>query len=236
MKGLLSCYVSWEVSAIEILRRYDFFATYMTDLASARITLFLLVVGTLAFINELWITIEMSFLQRETYGELYRGSIDEALRSHRMVQNDEYHGREWLDERTGIVIEEFETREKFFAKPVHVAHVYVNCNVRNSENGDILLSEPLAFHIEFSPEEYEKEKRPEFGSSLIVLRKKLYHFFKDCDLYQDLSKQNEKPFTVSQGVQIFNSLGEELPTNIDDIQLCFLKIQTGDTIECTFVL
>lgn len=228
--------------ATNYLRRFPCMAEYTYDPISARITLFLLVVGTMAFINELYITIEMTFLQKETYAELNKAPLNvEDLRNHRMVMDDEFHGREWWDEKSGIVIEEFESRERFFAKPVHVAHVYVECNIIDGETGSDLLSRPFQFHIEFSPEEYENEKRPEFGCKLIVLRRKLYHFFKETELYQELVAHNSKKdesvrFTVSSGVKIYNAAKELLPTAIDDIQLCFLKIETGDSIRCDFVV
>lgn len=236
--SLINGYLHYESKAIDILSRIGFLEEYMNDPISARITLFLIAVGTLAFINELYITIEMSFLQKETYRELNKSKLDESLKSHRMLLDDDFHSREILDEKSGIVIEEFEAREKFFAKPVHVAHLYVECDVIRHDNDSLLLSKPLKFHIEFSPEEYEHEKRPEFGCKLSVLRRKLYHFFKETNIYNDLveDKGDDFQFTVSNNVTIYNRRGEPLPASVDSIQLCFLKIETGDTIKCKFVI
>lgn len=231
--SLVERYFALESRAIDQLSRLPYVKQFIHDKISGRITLFLLVVGTMAFINELYITIEMTFLQKETYEELNKGYIDESLKLHRMIVQDNYHSREYLDEKSGIVIEEFEDRDKFFAKPVHVAHLYALCNV--VRNGEPILEKPLRFHIEFSPEDYEDEKRPEFGCRLRLLRTKLYHFFKDTQLFQDLVDKPES-FTVSEGVKIYNKMQEPLPCIIDDVQLCFLKIETGDTIKCDMII
>lgn len=226
-------YFELEANIIDRLARTPYVHQFVHDKISGRITLFLMVVGTMALINELYITIEMTFLQKDTYEELNKGYIDESLKLHKMIVDDKYHSREYTDEKSGIVIEEFEDRDKFFAKPVHVAHLYVMCNVLQDKKK--LLAKPLQFHIEFSPEDYEDEKRPEFGCRLRVLRTKLYHFFKDTELFDELVK-DPKNFTVSRGVNIYNTLKEPLPCEIDEVQLCFLKIETGDTIECNFVI
>lgn len=226
-------YFELEARTIDKLATLPYVHQFVHDKISGRITLFLLVVGTMALINELYITIEMTFLQKDTYEELNKGYIDESLKLHKMIVDDNYHSREYIDKKSGIVIEEFEDRDKFFAKPVHVAHLYAMCNVLNGEKR--LLAKPLQFHIEFSPEDFEDEKRPEFGCRLRVLRTKLYHFFKDTELFHELVK-DPKTFTVSQSVKIYNTSKEPLPCEIDEVQLCFLKIETGDTIECNFVI
>lgn len=231
--SLVAKYFEIEAKILDRLARTPYVHQFVHDKLSGRITLFLLTVGTMAFINELYITIEMSFLQKETYEELNKGYIDESLKLHRMIVQDNYHSREYLDEKSGIVIEEFEDRDKFFAKPVHVAHLYATCTVL--KDGKPVLAKPLQFHIEFSPEDFEDEKRPEFGCRLRLLRTKLYHFFKDTQLFLDLVKDPES-FTVSEGVKIYNSANEPLPCTIDDIQLCFLKIETGDTVKCDLII
>lgn len=226
-------YFEIETKLIDRLAHTPYIHQFVHDPISGRITLFLIVVGTIAFFNELYITIEMTFLQKETYEELNKGYIDESLKLHKMIVQDDYHSREYIDEKSGIVIEDFENRDKFFAKPVHVAHLYVECNI--VQNKQRLLSKPLKFHIEFSPEEFENERRPEFGCQLRILRRKLYHLFKDSTLYDDLV-MDDNTFTVSNNVIIHNTLDEVLPSTIDDVQLCFLKMETGDKIKCEYVI
>ncbi|BAO40084.1 protein ERG29 [Kluyveromyces marxianus] len=232
----LQFYLTVEGVMIYWLRKIEFFKQYTNDPLSARITLFLVVMGGFALINELYITIQMSALQMDTWEQLNNTKLDEDfIRNHKFIHDDSYHATEWLDEKSGLIIEEFESREKFFAKPVHVAHIYVKCQVIDSETETPLLKNPITFHIEFSPEEFESEKRPEFGCTLRLLRSKLYHFFKDGDFF-DNSKYADKPFTITKNVKIYNTMKELLPTNMDDIQLCFLKMETGSTITCEFIL
>ncbi|SCU92534.1 LAFA_0F11232g1_1 [Lachancea sp. 'fantastica'] len=243
--ALLTKYLDFECKAIGLLRRFPFMHEYTNDPTSARITLFLTTVGLMALVNEFYITIEMSLLQKKTYDDLNNAPLDvESLRNHPLVIDDEFHGKEWLDEKSGIVIEEFETLNRFFAKPVHVSHLYVECSVieeDSSENSEKVLSEPFIFHLEFSPEEWELEKRPEFGCILETLRRKLYHFFKDSHLHEEYVVRGREvgvyePFTLSNSVRIYNIMQELLPTTVDDVQLCFLKMETGDTIKCKFVV
>ncbi|CEP61008.1 Erg29p LALA0_S02e04676g [Lachancea lanzarotensis] len=245
LEALLSKYLHVESKAISLLRKISYMHDYTNDPTSSRITLFLATVGLMALVNEIYITIEMTILQRKAYDDLNNAPLDvENLRNHPLLIDDEFHGKEWLDEKSGIVIEEFEALNRFFAKPVHVSHLYVECNVvakEVSENSEKLLSEPFVFHIEFSPEEWELEKRPEFGCTLATLRRKLYHYFKDSDLHEEFVERGREvgsyePFTLSNGVSIYNTMQELLPTTVDDVQLCFLKMETGNTIKCKFVV
>lgn len=234
MASLVSRYLVIEEIIIQKLSESAYLSQFIHDKNSGRITLFLLVIGTIAFFQELYITIEMSILQKETYDELSRGKIDESLKLHKLLVSDEYHGKEYEDVKSGIIIEEFEDRDKFFSKPVHVSNVYIDCNVKI--DGDLALDKPLRFHVEITPEDFENEKRYEFGSTLRNLRVKLYHLFKDSAIYDELNPENKRKFTISQHVEIFNRHHELLDTSVDDVQLCFLKIETKDTIYCNFLL
>ncbi|CCD26461.1 Erg29p NDAI_0H02870 [Naumovozyma dairenensis CBS 421] len=243
MNLLCDKYLKLESEAITWLSRQPYVHQFIhDDRISGRITLYLIIIGFVAFCQELYITIEMSLLQKETYDALNNGKIDESLRLHRMLINEEFHSHEYLDEKNGIVIEEFEDRDKFFSKPVHVSSLYINCYVVERKNGDSILDKPFKFHIEFSPEDFENEKRVEFGCSLKLLREKLYYLFKDSEIYHELMKdrkengKREKEFTISNGVEIYNRNDEILPHSVDDIQLCFLKLETNDTIRCNFIL
>lgn len=235
MVWIIDKYLELETPVLNSLAHMAYVRNFVHDPISARITLFLMVMGSIAIINELNMTRKMARATHETSEELNKGFIDESLKLHRLIVSDEYHSKEFLDEKSGIVVEEFEDREKFFAKPVHVAHLYVECQCIRTIESQALLEKPLLFHLEFSPEEYENEKRPEFGTRLRVLRKRLYHLFKDSHLFEDLVNDKEN-FAIGNNVRIFNSQHELLPVSTDDIQLCFLKIETGDKITCEFVL
>lgn len=235
MGWIIEKYLEYEAPVLDSLARMAYVHNFVHDPISARITLFLMVMGSIAIVNELNMTCKMAKATHETSEELNKGFIDESLKLHRLIVNDEYHSKEFLDEKSGIVVEEFEDREKFFAKPVHVAHLYVECQCIKKVEDEPLLEKPLLFHLEFTPEEYENEKRPEFGTQLRVLRKRLYHLFKDSHLFEDLVTDKEN-FAIGNNVRVFNSQDELLPVSTDDVQLCFLKIETGDRIKCEFVL
>lgn len=235
MSWLIDKYLAFEEPLLDRLAHTTYVHHFIHDKISARITLFLMVMGSIAIVNEINITCKMARATKETSEELNKGYIDESLKLHRLIISDDYHSREYLDEKSGIVIEEFEDREKFFAKPVHVAHLYVECNCVETKDGPPLLEKPLLFHLEFSPEEYEGEKRQEFGARLRVLRKRLYHLFKDSKLFEELVKDKER-FAIGGNVRVYNAQDELLPVSTDEVQLCFLKMETGDTIRCDFLI
>lgn len=41
---------------------------------------------------------------------------------------------------------------------------------------------------------------------------------------------------INENIKIYNTQNELIPIEDDDIQLCFLKIETNDTIKGEFVL
>lgn len=235
MTKILNKWLEIEDKLLNILHRYEITNQFMHDKLSSRITLYLIIIGLIAFLNELYISIDMIFIQKQTYNELNEGSITESLKLHKVLINDPtYHSKEYKDQVNGIIIEEFEDWDKFCSKPVHVSQLFVECNI--IKDGKTLLSKPIKYHIEFLPEEFDNEKRIEFGCSLHVLRVKLYHLFKDSDWYSELVDSNDKKFTISENVKIYNTQNELLPVEYDDIQLCFLKMETNNTIRCEFIL
>lgn len=235
MTEVLNRWLEIEDKLLNILHKYEITNQFMHDKLSSRITLYLIIIGLIAFLNELYISIDMIFIQKQTYNELNEGSITEGLKLHKVLINDPtYHSKEYMDQVNGIIIEEFEDWDKFCSKPVHVSQLFVECNI--IKDGKMLLSKPIKYHIEFLPEEFDDEKRTEFGCSLHVLRVKLYHLFKDSDWYNELVDSDDKKFTISENVKVYNTQNELLPVEYDDIQLCFLKMETNNTIKCEFVL
>lgn len=235
MTEVLNKWLEIEDKLLNILHSYEITNQFMHDKLSSRITLYLIIIGLIAFLNELYISIDMIFIQKQTYNELNEGSITESLKLHKVLINDPtYHSKEYMDQVNGIIIEEFEDWDKFCSKPVHVSQLFVECNI--IKDGKTLLSKPIKYHIEFLPEEFDTEKRVEFGCSLHVLRVKLYHLFKDSDWYGELVSSNDKKFTISENVKIYNTQNELLPVEYDDIQLCFLKMETNNTIRCEFIV
>ncbi|KAK5779257.1 Erg29p PWA37_004123 [Arxiozyma heterogenica] len=235
MTEVLNRWLEIEDKLLNILHKYEITNQFMHDKLSSRITLYLIIIGLIAFLNELYISIDMIFIQKQTYNELNEGSITEGLKLRKVLINDPtYHSKEYMDQVNGIIIEEFEDWDKFCSKPVHVSQLFVECNI--IKDGKTLLFKPIKYHIEFLPEEFDDEKRTEFGCSLHVLRVKLYHLFKDSDWYNELVDSDDKKFTISENVKVYNTQNELLPVEYDDIQLCFLKMETNNTIKCEFVL
>lgn len=232
---MLDNLINVESRLLNSLQTNKYTAQFIHDKISGRITLYLILIGFIAFLNELYISIDMIFVQKQTYNELNEGSITEGLKLQKLLINDAtFHSKEYINQVDGIIIEEFETWDKFCVKPVHVSQLFVECNVL--KNGESLLLHPIKYHIEFSPEEFENEKRVEFGAPLSLLRMKLYHLFKDSDLYNEFVLNVSGKFSISENVEIFNTQNEILPLKYDDIQLCFLKVETNNTIKCNFIL
>lgn len=231
---MLERLVNIESQLLSYLQANQYTGQFIHDKISGRITLYLILIGIIAFLNELYISIDMIFIQKQTYNELNVGSITEGLRLQKILVDDPtYHSKEYLNQVDGIIIEEFEPWDKFCVKPVHVSELFVECDVLR--DGKSLLTKLIKYHIEFSPEEFENEKRVEFGAPLSLLRVKLYHLFKDSDFYNDFVTENGQ-FSISENVEIYNTQNELLPMKYDTIQLCFLKIETNNTIKCNFIL
>ncbi|CCH59693.1 hypothetical protein TBLA_0B08770 [Henningerozyma blattae CBS 6284] len=213
---------------------------YSENKLSGRITLYLLILGIIAFINELYINIEMIFISKSTYEELDKGFIDHSSKLHKLLNSEEYHSREYYDDKQGIIIEEFEERSKFFAKPIGISHLSVECQLKD-KNGVELLNKPIKYYIEFLQQEYEEDLEKmglklEFGCTLNFLRQQLYHLFKDSDIYEEFfSGDGAKNFSISKSLEIRNRGDEVLDNHLDGVQLCFLKIHDGDTIKCDFL-
>lgn len=214
-----------------------FLKNYMYDKISTRITLFLIFLGILAIINELFITIDMFFLSRSTYQELKKVTNLEDLLNHELLNDPKYFAKELENGN-----EEFETMEHFFKKPVHVSHVSVYCALINGKDRyQPIMDRPLKFTFEFTPEDFVNSKYSEdYGCNLYHLKLKIYHFFKDSNVYKELREKNEfdlDNFTVSKNIFLYNPMDELMDNpKLDQLPLCFLKIETGDRLKCELVL
>ncbi|OBA26790.1 hypothetical protein HANVADRAFT_52826 [Hanseniaspora valbyensis NRRL Y-1626] len=214
-----------------------FLNNYMYDKISTRITLLLLFLGILAIINELFITIDMFFLSRSTYKELKKVTNLEDLLNHELLNDPKYFAKEVENGN-----EEFETMEHFFKKPVHVSHVSVYCALINGKDRfQPIIDRPLKFTFEFTPEDFENTKySQDYGCDLYHLKLKIYHFFKDSEIYKELEAKNEfdlDNFTVSKSIYLYNPMDELMDSEkLNKLPLCFLKIETGDRLKCELVL
>ncbi|KAH3679338.1 hypothetical protein WICMUC_001078 [Wickerhamomyces mucosus] len=112
----------------------------------------------------------------------------------------------------------------FIDKPIHVAHITAYCKIYQR---DQFLKDTLKFKIEFSPEDYDYEDDDELGSTLALLKRKLYHLFKVSNIYE---AYDIKDFTIND-VEIYH--GNGLLTD-NDKALCLLGVQTGDIVKVKF--
>ncbi|CCK70476.1 Erg29p KNAG_0E02150 [Huiozyma naganishii CBS 8797] len=228
-------YLVFESGLINKLSKVHYINQFIhDDKISGRITLYLLVVGTFALLQEIYISIEMYWLSRGTYNEINLNQIDnaESFKLYQILMSDDYHSKEYKDLKSGIMVEEFESRENFYKKPVFVSQISVNTHIVDGD-GRPLIADPIKYHLEFLPSDYDNERRVEFGCSLNVLRTKLYHLVKDSPMYHELKMED---FRISNHVHIYNKFGELLTPDMDRLQLCFLKMETGDTIKCDIIV
>lgn len=155
---------------------------------------------------------------------------------------------------------EYHAKDIFKEIPVHCAHVYIRLNVAQKKNlpkieqyyellknsklnllnykamNDIKkqafdLKDFVKYHFEFSPEDFEKNKKPEYGSTIDHLRLKTFNLFNSSDLYKPFKNE----FLSKGNVFIYNKYGEKIGRDEDFDYLVKCGIETGDTIDCIIV-
>ncbi|WEJ96407.1 hypothetical protein PSN45_003946 [Yamadazyma tenuis] len=116
---------------------------------------------------------------------------------------------------------EYHAKDIFKEIPVHCAHVYVQLNVAKRNNLDKVdhfynlkfkskynilnwktLSEAkkaaferedfIKYHFEFSPEDFEMNDDPEYGSTIDHLRRKILDLFNSSDLYDPYKSEKRE--------------------------------------------
>lgn len=95
--------------------------------------------------------------------------------------------------------------------PEHCSHVHVHCTMSGDQ---------IKYRVEFSPEEYSKE-RPQYGCELIVLRRKCYFLLKESF--------PEREFTVGDVKLSYKD--KELKE--DKLTLIELDVVSGSIINAT---
>ena len=229
---------TYEYKAIDYLTYYiPFLKNYLYDKVSTRITLGLLFLGFLSIINEVYITIDMFFLSKSTYTQLKKVKNLEDLLDHELLVDPKYFAKEIEDG-----VEQFESMQNFFKKPVHVSHVSVFCAIINGKDKyQPVVDKPLKFHFEFTPEDFESSKYSlDYGCNLYHLKTKIYHFFKDSNTYKQLKESGKydfSNFTISKSIHLYNPMDEAIDNEkLNQLPLCFLKIETGDKLKCEIVI
>lgn len=158
---------------------------------------------------------------------------------------------------------DYHAKEIFKEIPIHCAHVYVrinfarrddvesvrkyyelkldssynilNWNKLNAVGGNVFeLDQFVKYHFEFSPEDFENNPEPEFGSTIHHLRNKIFSTFKQSSIRDKL--QFEESGLKPLDVLIFNNRAKEVGSDNDTTYLSKIHIETGNVIDSIILL
>lgn len=161
----------------------------------------------------------------------------------------------WLGIYLGLW--EYHAKDIFPDVPVHCAHVYVRLNIADkstlnkvreyyslkqrstynilswkklNEFGSQIfkLDQFVKYHFEFSPEDFENNPEPEYGSVIEHLRQKALDLFLDSPVY---TKYHELKKPTPGDVFIVNNRNEEVPDSHNKTYLSMIHIETGNIID-----
>lgn len=157
---------------------------------------------------------------------------------------------------------DYHAKDIFKEVPIHCAHVYVKINFakRNSvdkvrdlykiksknrynvlewkapkepESKLFLLKDFVKYHFEFSPEDFEENPEPEYGSTVEHLRNKVLSTITGTSVFEN---HLEKVQLDSSNVLIFNSKHLEVNEGDNKKYLSKANIETGNLIECVVLV
>lgn len=153
---------------------------------------------------------------------------------------------------------EYHAKDIFKEVPVHCAHVYVRLNIVKKSNLDRVrsyyqskrgstynifkwrelnemgkeifqLNQFVKYHFEFSPEDFEGNPEPEFGSTVKHLREKILETFLRSTIHEKYySGLNE--ISIAD-VFIFDNEAREVKQEEDMVYLSKTHIETGNVID-----
>lgn len=155
---------------------------------------------------------------------------------------------------------EYHAKDIFTEVPIHCAHVYFRLNVIDAKNLDQLekyyalkqnskynilkwnelnqlgsslfkLKKFIRYHFEFSPEDFEMNENPEFGSTVIHLRRKILQLFENSKIYKEF---HDKEYRDGD-VLLFNKNDKEVDHKQDSCYLSKCNIETGNVIDCIII-
>ncbi|ODV67618.1 hypothetical protein HYPBUDRAFT_108399 [Hyphopichia burtonii NRRL Y-1933] len=158
---------------------------------------------------------------------------------------------------------EYHAKDIFTEVPVHCAHVYVRLNLIDSKDNEFLqqyytlrqsspfnvlnwtktnqlaanlfkLPRFIKYHFEMSPEDFENNPEPEFGSTIEHLRGKILHLFNTSDFYRDFRKNSQS--LSKHDVRIYNNKNIEVKEDQDLQYLSKVHIETGNVIDSVICL
>lgn len=153
---------------------------------------------------------------------------------------------------------EYHAKDIFTEVPVHCAHIYVRVNfapkdhlskvrqyyqLKHDSTYNVLnwrhlnelgqntfgLKQFVKYHFEFSPEDFENNPEPEFGSTVEHLREKILHTIHESTVYTDFRKENHK--FSNESVFLLNNKCLEVGRDNDKSYLSKINIETGNVID-----
>lgn len=157
---------------------------------------------------------------------------------------------------------EYHAKEIFTEVPVHCAHVYVRINfarkadldkvkqyykLKHDSTYNILnwkrlnelgqdtfgLQKFVKYHFEFSPEDFENNPEPEFGSTIEHLREKILDTIHESSVYSEFKK--DKQIFSKEDVFLLNNKTIEVGHESDKVYLSKIHIETGNVIDAVVV-
>ncbi|ODV77813.1 uncharacterized protein CANTADRAFT_91270 [Suhomyces tanzawaensis NRRL Y-17324] len=155
---------------------------------------------------------------------------------------------------------EYHAKDIFTEVPIHCAHIYTRVNVvkkddlvqlreyyalKHSSKFNLSawnkldnigreifkLKQFIKYHLEFSPEDFEMNDDPEYGSNVEHLRNRIAELVNNSDVLKKYlpSKVDHR------SVFIFNNCNDEVSTKENAQYLVKCHIETGNVIDCIIV-
>lgn len=196
------------------------------------------------------------FLSSTTYGSMMINSFEGrviteilflsfvALLSYEIVYSTGIRYQWW----------EYHAKDIFKEVPVHCAHVYIDVNLalqsdrakvatyytrtarstQNAEKSVLKLSQPVRYHLEFGPDDFEDNNNPDLGSTVSHLRGKVLSMVRDSDMHASLIP--EPNALAADSVLIFTRKNIEIKAQQDEQYLVKCGIETGHLIHCVVLV
>lgn len=155
---------------------------------------------------------------------------------------------------------DYHAKDIFGDVPIHCSHLYIRLNIIDRENKNGLdtyyhlkatknnfynwkqinelskkifkLDKFIKYYFEFSPEDFEMNEEPEFGSTIEHLRNKILLLVIESDYLKQFSHDD---LTI-EDVKVYNNKYEEVESKENNNYLSKCNIETGNTIDVVIVI
>lgn len=153
---------------------------------------------------------------------------------------------------------EYHAKDIFKEVPIHCAHVYIKINLSKLENVDkirelyqikkknrynvmewtapkqsekelFILKDFVKYHFEFSPEDFEENPEPEYGSTVEHLRSRVLSTITSSSVYEKYLQESD---LSAKNVLIFNNKYDEVNEDANKKYLSKIGIETGNLVNC----